>query len=211
VAASSLLLAAACGTLPLLGAAAGEAASKTAAAKPAPASETPAAPAKDENRSTERAIGPGDILSIYIVGEKDLPPDFTVSPEGVIQFPFLETVGVKGKTCAEVKAAITRALALDYFVDPQVFVAIKQYRKQFVRVLGAVRKQGAIELPTDRKFDVIDALTAAEGLTAVASKKKIVVTHKGRSETYNLDRLKEASEKVWLEPDDIIDVGESAL
>ncbi len=168
--------------------------------------------AKDGDNSADRKIAPQDILNIYIVGEKDLPIEFAVSASGTIQFPFLDNVDVKDKTTAEVAANLRDALAKDYFVDPQVVVSVRQYRKQFVRVIGQVLKPGLIELPSEQRFDVVDVIAAGGGLTPLADKDKINHTRKGKTTKYSLTKLKDITDpakKVWVEPDDIVEVGQS--
>lgn len=167
-----------------------------------------------EAEKTDRKIAPQDILNIIIVGEKDLPVEFTVSATGTVMFPYLDSVEVKDKTPAEVAAMLKEALAKDYFVDPQVYVSVKQYRKEFVRVIGQVVRPGLIELPNEQRFDLLDAVAAAGGLTNLANKKKISITRKGKTDTYGLDQLKEIKEpakRVWVEPDDLIEVPQSIL
>ena len=41
-------------------------------------------------------VGPGDSLEISVVGEKDLPHDYKINPDGTIDFPYLDRVAVAG-------------------------------------------------------------------------------------------------------------------
>jgi len=167
-----------------------------------------------QTEKSDRKIAPGDLLLIVIVGEKDLPVEFRVSASGTIDFPYLGTVEVKDKTPTEVAAQLKEGLQKDYYVDPQVSVSVKEYRKQFVRVIGQVVRGGLIELPGDQRFDLVDALAAAGGLTSLANKNKISITRSGKTETYSLDQLKsikDPAKRVWVEPDDLIEVAEKLL
>jgi polysaccharide export outer membrane protein len=167
-----------------------------------------------ETQNTDRKIAPQDVLTIIIVGEKDLPVDFPVSASGTILFPFLETMEVKDKTPAEVAAMLKEALGKDYFVDPQVHVSVKLYRKEFVRVIGQVTRAGLVELPSEQRFDLLDALAAAGGLTNLANKNKISITRKGKTETYSLNQLKDIKDqakRVWVEPDDLVEVPQTVF
>jgi polysaccharide export outer membrane protein len=160
----------------------------------------------------DRKIAPGDVLNIYVVGERDLPMEFPVSSSGTIIFPFLGTVELSGKTPTEAADMLKQSLGQDYYVDPQVFVSVKAYRKQYVRIIGQVFKPGLIELPSEQKFDIVDAIAAAQGLTNLADKDKITLTRKGKSQKLSLTKLKEItdpSKRVWVESDDIIEVGQS--
>lgn len=164
--------------------------------------------------ATDRKIAAQDVLTVIVVGEKDLPVEFPVSSTGTIQFPWLDELDVKDKTCSEVSLLIKALLTKDYIVDPQVFVAIKIPRKQYIRVMGQVVHPGLIDLPSEQKFDVIDALASAGGLAVAASENKITLTRKGKSTTYKLKQLKEITDpaqRVLVEADDLIQVGESIL
>jgi polysaccharide export outer membrane protein len=167
-----------------------------------------------EKQATDRKLNAQDVVNIYIVGEKDLPIEYQVSSSGTIVFPFLGTVEVKDKTAAELGSLLKEDLAKDYFVDPQVIVSVKQYRRQFVNVFGHVNKPGQVELPVEKRFDIVDALAAAGGLNNLASKNKIRLTRKGKTDEYALDKLKEIKEpekRVWLEEDDTVEIGASVL
>jgi polysaccharide export outer membrane protein len=165
--------------------------------------------------STDRKIAPGDVLAVVVVGERDLPIEYRVSsPAGTIDFPFLGSVEVKDKTPTEVATKLKADLGKDYFVDPQVSVLVKEYRKTFVRVMGQVFKPGMVELPSEQRFDLLDALAAAGGLTNLANKDKIRHTRKGETKIYGLKGLREIKDpkqRVWLEPDDLIDVDASVF
>ncbi|HOK78792.1 MAG TPA: polysaccharide biosynthesis/export family protein, partial [Verrucomicrobiota bacterium] len=89
-------------------------------------------------REAERKISPTDTLYITIVGETGLQTDFKVSASGTIQFPFLEVVEVAGLTPSELSLKLRELLMKDYFVDPQVLVTVKDYRADFVTVIGQV-------------------------------------------------------------------------
>ena len=175
---------------------------------------TPGSLQSQEAAKTDRKIASQDILSIVIVGEKDLPTEFPVASTGTIVFPFIDGVEVRDKTTAEVAAMLKEALGKDYFVDPQVFVSVKQYRKQYVRVIGQVVKSGLIDLPSEERFDIMDAIASAGGLSALGDKDKISLTRKGKTTKYSLKKIKaitDPEKKIWVEADDIIEVGESIL
>jgi len=97
-------------------------------------------------------VGVGDILSVNIfaggVSQGNL--DVTVSSKGTINLPFLGEVKAAGLTVPELTDATTRPLAQDYFVNPQVIIAVKDYKSQKVYITGAVDRPGvyALEGPT---------------------------------------------------------------
>lgn len=159
-------------------------------------------------------ISPQDVLIIHIIGEQpDFPIEQRVSGEGYINFPFLETVKAAGKTTMEVAALIrNRLIQEDFFVDPQVLVNVKEYRQETVNVFGQVMKPGPVQIPAERRMDIVEAINLAGGFTGKANRGKILLTRKGETRTYSWDkliRIQDDAEKVWMEPGDTIDVKES--
>jgi polysaccharide export outer membrane protein len=159
-------------------------------------------------------ISPQDVLIIHIIGEQpDFPIEQRVSGEGNINFPFLETVKAAGKTTMEVAALIRKRLIdEEFFVDPQVLVNVKEYRQETVNVFGQVLKPGPVQLPAERRMDIVEAINLAGGFTGKANRSKILLTRKGETRTYSWDkliRIQDDAEKVWMEPGDTIDVKES--
>lgn len=161
----------------------------------------------------ERKISPSDLLMITITGEKDLQTEFRVAAGGTIQFPFLEDVQVAGLTPAELRVRLRELLMKDYFVDPQVVVSVKDYRSDFVRVIGQVLRPGPIALPADQKLDLFDIIAMAGGTTRTA-KNTVEYTHNGVMQKFKLDDLKkeaDPSKRIWVQAGDTIEVRESAF
>jgi len=161
----------------------------------------------------ERKVAANDLLFITIVGERDLQTEFRVSSSGTIQYPFIDEIEVAGLTPAEIRTRLREILMKDYFVDPQVVVTVKDYRSEFVRVIGQVNRPGPIQLTGEQKMDVIDVITLAGG-TTIRARNAVEYTRNGVTRTLKLDELKketDPSKKIWVQPGDIIDVKESVL
>jgi len=171
---------------------------------------TPKAPAP-ARAELERKISPTDTLYITIVGESGLQSDFRVSSSGTIQFPYLEIVEVAGLTPTELTTKLRELLMKEYFVDPQVLVAVKDYRSDFVTVTGQVNRPGPVLLTGERKYDIVEVIAMAGGTTRMASK-NIEFIHKGESRKFSLEKMKtekNPAKRIWVEPGDIIDVKET--
>ena len=80
-----------------------EAQQRRIAARPRPETEVDPDPG--------RPIAFGDVLSIVIAGEPDLPAMYPVTPEGTIRMLFLGTFQVAGQTTVQVRQAIGKQLA----------------------------------------------------------------------------------------------------
>ena len=96
-------------------------------------------------------IGPRDILTVTITagGEKQQSVDVTVSGEGKINVPFIGSMKVAGLNIQELEAQITKPLAKDYFVSPEVNVLIKEYHSLRYYISGAVKSPGFFEMTSD--------------------------------------------------------------
>lgn len=162
---------------------------------------------------TDRPVAAQDVLSIVIVGETGLPTDFRVSASGTIQFPFLDVVEVKGLTPRELSQKLESELSKDYFVKPQVLVTVKEYRQDYVRVMGAVNRPGPVPLNAEQRMDILDAIAFANGVTRSASD-KVEFTRNGRTQTFKIETLKRETDpqkKIYLQPGDTIMVRESVF
>jgi polysaccharide export outer membrane protein len=174
---------------------------------------TGSAVAQTTRTETERKIASNDLLFITVVGERDLQTEFRVSSAGTIQFPFLDEVDVTGLTPGELRARLRELLMKDYFVDPQVIVTVKDYREEFVRVIGQVNRPGPVKLTGEQKMDVIDVIAMAGG-TTLRARNAVEYTHNGVTKTLKLDELKretDPAKKIWVQPGDIIDVKETVI
>ena len=106
-------------------------------------------------------IGAGDVLSVEVVGRKDLSAQYTVGQDGVLFMPLTGGVPAEGKTANELSAELARRLSLYDRDITQVNVSVSEFRSQKIFVLGAVLKPGKYsfaQLPT-----VWDAITEAGG------------------------------------------------
>ena len=86
-------------------------------------------------------IAPGDRITISVYGEPDLSfDDMPVPSSGFITYPFLGQIQAAGISEVELAGRITRGLLDGYLLQPQVSVAVIQYRPIYVG--GAVRLPG---------------------------------------------------------------------
>ena len=117
-------------------------------------------------------VGPGDVLEINVYDDPDLSGLATVQHAGDISFPLLGDITINGMTVKEVRATLVELLAKDYLVDPQVIVRVKEYRSQWVTVIGEVVRPGKYYLQGAKSM--LELLTEAGGFTSRASGEVIV-------------------------------------
>lgn len=168
--------------------------------------------APSQGSTTIRKIQANDVILIRVVGEVDLTMERRVGEDGMITYPYLEALKVADKMPTEVERMIRDGLKGDYLVNPQVTVDFKEYVKQFVNVSGMVNSPGRIELPVDRRLDLMDVLSLAKDLSPKANKNEIVLTRQGQPpKTYKYSDIQsntDPEKRVYVEPGDQIKVGE---
>ena len=86
--------------------------------------------------AADYVIGPQDVLTIQVFDQADLGGKFTVEADGTFTFPLIGRVKAGGLTLRAFESELKKQLADGYFKNPQVTVAVEQYRSQRVFVDG---------------------------------------------------------------------------
>jgi polysaccharide export outer membrane protein len=122
-------------------------------------------------------LGPGDVFYMDIVGEKDLPREYQVAADGTVDLPYIHTVEVEGLEPQQVIRLVRQELMdRGILTNPSVIVSVKEYNSKRVTVLGQVQKPGAFALSPG--MTLIQALSQAGGLNAIANKDRVNLTRK---------------------------------
>jgi polysaccharide export outer membrane protein len=120
-------------------------------------------------------VGPGDVFEVSVLGEKELPKEFRVQPDGTIDFPYLDRVTVSGLEPQQIEELIKKELvSRKVLIDPQVTLIVRQYNSKKVSVVGAVQKPGS--LPWSEGMKLVDAISLAGGLTALGDGDHVRIT-----------------------------------
>ena len=169
---------------------------------------------------TDRKIEALDMLTVNVFGEEEFSGtnnsglELRVSSTGEVTLYLLGSVEVAGKTPAQAERHIRDLLKKDYIIEPHVLVLVKTYRVSNVTVMGQVASPGLIDLPAERRLDILSGIAQAGGFTKLARTSKIDLTRGGVTKTYDLEKLKKGAypaKEIWLSPDDLIYVHESAF
>ena len=120
-------------------------------------------------------IGPGDILEISVWQDERLNRRIIVPPDGVISYPLIGDINVKGLTVADLRKIITERLK-DYIPDAIVTVMLIEINNLKAYVIGKVNRPG--EYPIDLDTNVMQILAMAGGLTPFADSDKIIILRK---------------------------------
>jgi protein involved in polysaccharide export with SLBB domain len=120
-------------------------------------------------------LGAGDTIVIKVYGEEALTLEIQITNSGTINYPFLGGLQLNGLTIKEVEQLVYKGLKGDYFIEPNVFVGMVEYRPFYIH--GEVKNPGGY--PYQPGMTVNQAIALAGGLTERASQEKIAISREG--------------------------------
>jgi polysaccharide export outer membrane protein len=157
-------------------------------------------------------LGPGDTFEVSVYGESDLSGKYRIAEDGTINFPLVGHIGVAGKPPGEIANAIqTALLEKNILRDPHVSVFMLEQTSKHVSLAGSVAKPGSY--PLTAGMTVIDAISAAGGLSSLASGNHTIVTRRveGKLQRYTVEVekiIEGTAEDFSLQDGDIVYVPE---
>jgi len=123
------------------------------------------------------SIGAGDVFEMHIVGEDELPTEYTVAPDGTVDIPYIHRISVAGMQPQQISDAIRGKLIADQILtDPSVIVSIKAYNSKRITVGGEVKEDGAF--PFEPGMTVADAIVLAGGMTSLSQSWNVILLRK---------------------------------
>ena len=153
-------------------------------------------------------IGPGDVLEISVWQDERLNRKVVVPPDGVISYPLIGDINVKGLTVADLRKIITERLK-DYIPDAIVTVMLVEINNLKAYVIGKVNSPG--EYPIDLDTNVMQILAMAGGLTPFADSDKIIILRKEGGKiikiSFNYDEVahgKKLEQNITLKRGDVV-------
>jgi polysaccharide biosynthesis/export protein len=145
-------------------------------------------------------LGPGDVLQITVWDHPELAAaqgpqtqapqrasdaaaGFMLDSNGNLQFPYVGTLPLAGKTSAEAQKMLSNALG-QWFRDPQVTLRVASFRSKQVYVDGEVHAPGSQSI-NDIPMTVYEAIGRAGGFSPTADQSRMDLIRQGH--TYHLD------------------------
>jgi protein involved in polysaccharide export with SLBB domain len=141
-------------------------------------------------------LGAGDLVKIVVYDEPELSMEVRVDSVGVVSYPFIGSLSMKGKSVSEVKRQIVSGLKGDYLINPEVTVTVLEYRQFFVN--GRVKKPGAF--PYQPGITVQKSISLAGGFDTRANKNDVSITSGESGE------IRKVSPETLVQPGDVISV-----
>ena len=120
-------------------------------------------------------VGPGDVFEVSVVGEKDLPKEYRVQPDGTIHFPYLDRMKVEGLEPQQIEDLIkAKLIEKKILIDPQISLIVKQYNSKKITIIGGVQKPGS--MPWTEGLQIVDAISQAGWFTALGDSDRVLLT-----------------------------------
>lgn len=157
----------------------------------------------------------GDEINVAVFQHDELSFQEKVNSSGIVVFPLVGDVLVKGKDVLGLRQELT-AKYTRYLVHPEVIVRITKSSSQNFMVVGEVRTPGLFTL--DGSYSVSEALAKAGGLTDDGQINKVLLIRRGpqgsdvRRIAFNSDySTMESSVDTGLQSGDIVYVPQKGL
>jgi len=131
-------------------------------------------------------LGQGDLLEIGVWHEAEMQKQVVVRPDGKVSFPLVGDMVAAGKTVAELKGMIEKALAV-YIPDAVANVAVVNTVSMQASVEGRVNRPGRYPITGTTTF--LEVMALAGGPTPFGCERKVQVRHAGSWQTVNYRRL----------------------
>jgi polysaccharide export outer membrane protein len=141
-------------------------------------------PATAQGQADDYAIGPDDVLNVYILDVPELSREYRVSSTGTVTVPLLSNpLTAQGLTLSQFSDRLTQELkAAGLVSDPHVVTSVGQSRLHTVAITGAVKRPQIYTVFS--QTTLLDVLSQAEGLESDAGNTAVV--HRGDVATHAL-------------------------
>lgn len=166
-------------------------------------------------------IDSNDILDITVFDEPKLSAKVRVSEEGILSYPLIEDIKVKGLTIQEVKKVLEERLRDGYLKEPRVTVMLDiglmlQHKEKEVFVIGEVKRPGTIQI-LGKNLYLLEVITKAGGFTeyAAPNRTRVIRIEEGEEKIImvNLNKVKKGNRSldIIIKSGDIIVVPETYM
>jgi protein involved in polysaccharide export with SLBB domain len=130
---------------------------------------------------TESAtVGAGDVFTMQIVGEKDLPVEYQIASDGYVNLPYIHRVHVEGLEPQEISDLVTkRLIEAKVRSDPSVIIRVREYSSKHVMMLGQISHVGRLAFVPG--LTLMQAVSMSGGFTSIAKKDQVKLTRRNKN------------------------------
>ena len=147
-------------------------------------------------------LGKGDLIEVGVFGVDQFRYSVRVGAAGSITLPYVGEVQASGLTVSELAQRLAERMDGTLFRNPEVLIAVKEFRSNPIILLGSVNRPGAYHDKTG-DLKLLDLLAEAGGVTPSAG--EFVMIQRGG------DDEADVGEVTKLRLDDLFNNGISAL
>jgi protein involved in polysaccharide export with SLBB domain len=151
--------------------------------------------AHSESESDQYKVQKGDLLQIFLPGEKAFSAPFAVDREGRIMLPEIGTLQVSALSVVEIQALLTDQLA-KAFLDLQNLKVYLLQKQLIISVRGYVKKPGEFTLQSDASIQL--AIHAAGGLRTGAQLDKLQLIRGKQVRIFNYKKYLDSGDRALL-------------
>lgn len=119
--------------------------------------------ADEPNEQQHYKVSIGDVLDISVLDHDELKTKTPVLSDGLISFPYIGSINVKGMSLSDIEKEISKRLSGSYIKYPVVSVSLTSYESLKFFVYGEVEKPGKYALESN--MTILKALSTAGGIT----------------------------------------------
>jgi polysaccharide biosynthesis/export protein len=147
----------------------------------APSAAQQAAAIYPQRAATDYVVGSQDVLTITSYDQADLSGKFSIETDGTFTYPLIGRFRAGGLTLRAVEEGLKKRLKDEgFFKNPQITVAVEQYKSQKFFIVGEVRSPGTY--PLSGNMTLVEALARA-GSTQPSASGEAVIVHAGNGAT----------------------------
>ena len=132
--------------------------------------------AKSDGKLAFYVLHPMDLVKVQVFQEADMERELRVSQDHTIVMPLIGVVDVRNRTVRDTELLIEDLYRRDYLVNPQVNITVMEYAQRTVNVFGAVNTPGAVVIPPERDFTLLDAVARSGGFSRLANRTRVSLT-----------------------------------
>jgi len=122
----------------------------------------------------EYTLGPDDVVEILVRRHTEFSGKYVIDKDGKIQYRFVGDIDVNGFTKDQLQKKLVEVLS-EYIVEPDVNVAILEFKSKIFYVIGEVSRPGKFYMHGNT-ITVRDAVVAAGLPTMAAAMRKCRIT-----------------------------------
>ena len=113
-------------------------------------------------------LGAGDKIKILVFEEPDMSFEVLVDNAGIISYPYLGEVKIKGKSTSELESELAKGLKGRVLVKPNIAISVVEYRS--FSIGGEVKNPG--NYPFEPNLTLRKAINLAGGVTEWSNGKR---------------------------------------